>query len=886
MSLRICRMTATGFRKFREPVSIDGLTGGLNIIIEPNETGKSTLLEALRAAFFVRHGTKNQLTRSYAPHGDLVAPQILVDFEVDGASWSVTKRFLKSMSVEVSGPDGRAQGEDAEKRLHDLLGSVKDTSSKGDLSNQGALGLLWVGQAEALSVTAPGQIVRDTVRSILEAEVGAIMGGPGYRRVRDRIEEQYGVYWTQTGQRRGRLTEAQKAVEVAEGEAEEAGKRLAALEGNFRDLEDARTRLKLAEREIADEADIQARKALEAELEVARSAAQILTTRRAEKEAANGVAKALEDLQGRHRRALEARDAAGRALAKARERRAVVAADPGRAQEKVRQTREALERARVAQRDARVALDDGQKLQQLLRRRAAVAAARLRYAELGRLETQYRDAGAVSGSLIAPEHMASLEKHERKVAEARARMSVGTAVIVLSGDVSGVTVDGLPMAAGEHSVTQDVTIRVGGAEFLVRPPASVASAELELADAQRKRDLALETFGVASLAEARLRNEAAREAAAERRTLAARIDAVTPADDAIGLAAGSQALRLFVRELAEDDPQEEVAPPDIAALSRTLEEAENVFGPADGAYNSAMEAQRRLETDNIPLAAAEAGAESDLSHAEAQRAEIENLPEFADLDVSLTEARKRAAEAAVKLEEAMRNATAHDPVAIARRMTGIDDRMRLAGETCRKLETQIAHLRGTIESEGGKGLAERDAAAREAADAAREAFRRVTDEAETIRLLRNTLDEARAETSARFAGPVARRVKSYVDRLMPGCDLTFSEDLGLEGVIRGGLNEECTSLSKGTQEQLAVLTRIAFADILLEQGLPVSLILDDPLVYSDDVRLELLIDVICDAAKRMQVILLTCRDRAFRHVPGNRVCFEWSQKHEDKHTQY
>ena len=54
MSLVIRQIAVDGFRKFRTPFAIEGLTDGLNIIIEPNETGKSTLLEALRAAFFVR----------------------------------------------------------------------------------------------------------------------------------------------------------------------------------------------------------------------------------------------------------------------------------------------------------------------------------------------------------------------------------------------------------------------------------------------------------------------------------------------------------------------------------------------------------------------------------------------------------------------------------------------------------------------------------------------------------------------------------------------------------------------------------------------------------------------------------------------------------------
>ncbi|KQN24694.1 hypothetical protein ASE88_16820 [Sphingomonas sp. Leaf38] len=50
--------------------------------------------------------------------------------------------------------------------------------------------------------------------------------------------------------------------------------------------------------------------------------------------------------------------------------------------------------------------------------------------------------------------------------------------------------------------------------------------------------------------------------------------------------------------------------------------------------------------------------------------------------------------------------------------------------------------------------------------------------------------------------------------------------------------EDCVSLSRGPQEQLVVLTRFAIAVLLLEEGRPVSVILNDPLVYADDIRLD------------------------------------------------
>ncbi len=84
VSLELRRITVNDFRKFRAPITIDGLTDGLNIVVKPNETGKSTLLKAIRAAFFLPHQSSNQLKRSNQPFGKNVAPEVEVSFEVAG----------------------------------------------------------------------------------------------------------------------------------------------------------------------------------------------------------------------------------------------------------------------------------------------------------------------------------------------------------------------------------------------------------------------------------------------------------------------------------------------------------------------------------------------------------------------------------------------------------------------------------------------------------------------------------------------------------------------------------------------------------------------------------------------------------------------------------
>lgn len=874
MTLVIRRIAVDGFRKFRSPFVIEGLTDGLNIVIEPNETGKSTLLDALRAAFFVRHNTRNHLAQSFAPHGEAVGPEVKIDFDVDGAPWTVTKRFLRGQSIEVTGPQGRAQGEEAESRLNTLLGSVKDTSRNGDIATYGALGLLWVAQTGALQVAAPGQIVRDSIASTLEAEVGSIMGGEAYRRVRERVEAQFDLYWTPTGQTKGHQKEARDRAEAADIAVREATSRLNALDRSFTELEASRGRLKSVQRDIADPTNVQARKDLVGSLDIARAAAQILSTRTAEQEAAARRLSSLSDLKDRHENAIAARDAATTTLKAARERRNSVAAVLATAKTRGATARTDLDTARTNRNEARAALASGQEQLRQDRCQTAIAAARGRHEQLLTLQSQREEAKALAVTVISAELVAQLEEHDRTVAGAQAIIEAGATRISLSGQPEGVTIDGEPMAIGERILTSEARIEFGAVELLVSPPAAAASAEETLASAVRKRNAALEELGVADLAAARHRNEAARDAAAEVRTLDAQIAAVTPADDVMSLASGAEALKLFVSELMAPDGEanaKESALSDITALTEALENAETALARAEGVQDSAIEALQRAEEEDAPLAMAEARAASDLANATTMIEAVEVRAEWKTLDAEFPKAGEASAEAAVRLEDAKRDATAHDIAAINRKIELIDARARTSAEARTKLETEIARLEGTIESEGGLGLADRAAAAREEGEAAQAALQRTTEDAATIKLLRDTLEAARAETSAKFVGPVAKRAKRYIELLLPECELTFSNDLMLESVVRAGIEENCDCLSRGTQEQLAVLTRIAFADLLLEQGKPVSLILDDPLVYSDDGRLDTMIDILSEAATRMQVILLTCRDRAFRHVPGNRL---------------
>ena len=63
-----------------------------------------------------------------------------------------------------------------------------------------------------------------------------------------------------------------------------------------------------------------------------------------------------------------------------------------------------------------------------------------------------------------------------------------------------------------------------------------------------------------------------------------------------------------------------------------------------------------------------------------------------------------------------------------------------------------------------------------------------------------------------------------------------------------------------------------FAHIVdAEDGRAAPVILDDALVYTDDVRIERMFDALHRQAADVQILVLTCRQRAFRDLGGTQL---------------
>ena len=215
------RISVQNFRKLASPAVIEGLGAGVTIIAGDNEEGKSTLLLAIRTGLFERHNLGGRAAEAMQLFGSTVRPQIRLDFEIDGESYSITKGFVHRPSALLITPDGKLEGPAAEDRLAELLTfRVPSRESKPD--DRGILGLFWLEQGRVLEGGECGELGRSTLRSSLEQEVGDVLGGARGCRLVEAASARRDAWLTAKGRPRGELA-------GAIGEAESAAKRAAEL---------------------------------------------------------------------------------------------------------------------------------------------------------------------------------------------------------------------------------------------------------------------------------------------------------------------------------------------------------------------------------------------------------------------------------------------------------------------------------------------------------------------------------------------------------------------------------------------------------------------------------------------------------------------------------
>lgn len=207
--MKITRIRLEQFKQFRKPVEITGLTDGINLFTGPNEAGKSTIVAAVRAAFFERH--RSGSVDDLRPWGDASAsPTVELDFTVGGQPYRLTKSFLGKKRCELQAGPQRLDGASAEDHLAELLGFQYAGKGASAAQHWGIPGLLWIQQGAGQDIHDPVAHATDHLRNALNASLGEVASSGGDD-VLATVEAQRNELLTPAGGApRGALSEALK----------------------------------------------------------------------------------------------------------------------------------------------------------------------------------------------------------------------------------------------------------------------------------------------------------------------------------------------------------------------------------------------------------------------------------------------------------------------------------------------------------------------------------------------------------------------------------------------------------------------------------------------------------------------------------------------------
>lgn len=889
--MKLVSIEVKNFKRFTRTARITGLQPGLNVMFGRNEFGKSTLMRAINAAVFEKSNSARKEVRELRHVKNKTVPEVTLAFEIGGMAWTVQKRFAgqsgKTLLENTKGV--KYEGEEAEAEISRLFGF--DAGTKGDETS--IWGTLWVEQGKSFLGPSVAGRARSTIEGCIETQVGAVVGGERGQNIKETVQNAINVILTEkTGQPKGAYKQALTDIESLNIELADMKRRRDGVSADLKRLSEARSDLANLVRDRAtQDYDGKLAAAETARTEAVKRAAEVRELETRLELARTRAKNAAADLAQRTDLTQEIEDVKT-SLEPLAPRAQEAATEVNEAHLQVTKAENELAAAKTALAIAREHIG---KLEQA---RSAV----VMKADLDRLEGSLTSVRAVASKLglkrgaiaaitVKEEHLERIDAAGLALQKATAaKDAVATGVSFDLTDkgranlkVNGRNPDALQFTNQASSPTKIEMAGYGAIQIepKIKDLAKMANA---IADAEEELTQALAEAGVKSAADARVALASRRKLEKEADELAAELKATLKA---LGVAKikspedlADEVETLKGRLASETAKLDANAPMDLPSLESALKLAGKAVNEAQSTADSidaALTSYRAVESKAIK---AQSGITKQIESLGAVIRSKETVLEGfrkseADADVEqrvvLADAELQTQETALsaRLEAGDSDVEAHDAT-----ITRLKAARESTGRQISSLENSIAALDAGISSTSGLGLDEKiadKAADLERLEARCAAFK---EDAEVLSLLLDALGTAESEAKSKYLAPVVDRIQPYLGMLLPEAKIVIGENLEICGLLRGDLDEKMEMLSMGTQEQLAVLTRLAFADLLRDQDRPATVILDDALVYSDDDRIGRMFDVLTRAAKNTQILVFTCRASLFSRLGANMVSFE------------
>lgn len=845
-------------------VSIEGFGDGVNVLCAPNEAGKSTSFEALNALFFVKHSSTAADARTLRPYS---GGNCLVEADVTTprGRYRLTKQFFgrsHAKVLDLATNQILSQADEAEAFISDLV--------QGGAG--GPAGLLWVRQGVTGWDRRPKaeedseKHARTSLLQSVQGEVETITGGRRMAEILSATAASRAELVTATGRPRagGKYAAAIDLRDRLQAELQRLDTEVQAL----REALDRRASIqrRLAEVESPEErqARLEAVTAAEAAFENARLQHEALKTLEAELNLATERRSAVLREHDQHRDALARLAALSADLQAARSRHSETVGRRSAAGDAEKTARAEADQAEEAVVAARAALDQGDAAQ---RAREAVARSQAHRDSLAQaigIRSEIETLSAkIAAARVPSDAIRDLEALDVKIVRLTAIRDAARPSVTVeyeAGAPARLQLDGQDLAGGEdHGYDGHATLFAPGiARVHLRSNRPDDPGQLTaLEDARR---VLLASIGVGDVDAARARQTQAQHLegllGVEKARLAVmapegidRLQEIVAADEDIDPG-------LLDLDLDRDALQAtyEAAVERRRAAVTSLGECETIRSAADAAYVAAQTALAGLEAQEGQIAAI-------LGPVDTRETRLETLAG----NLALLQEAQVEAQAKV---DALRGRVTDLAIAEAalRRVRSVKE---AAEREVGSLREENAALNAQIRTRSDEAVEEDRNEKAEALAAAAARVASFEHEVAILDRLHGALDAARAEARELYLTPVMTELAPLLSLLFEDAVIAFNDQTLLpETLIRKGLEEEVACLSGGMREQLSILTRLAFARLMARDGRPAPVILDDALVYSDDDRIERMFNALHMQARDQQIIVFSCRQRAFQKLGG------------------
>ena len=585
--MKLRTLSVNQFKRFTEPTRLGELSDGLILVVGPNELGKSTLLDALRAVLFERYSSRARPIIALQNDRNSAAPVVELVFEVNGAEYTLTKRFVKSAYTQLQCPDGTLfEADAAEAELRNLLGFAEAGSRGASPETLGMWGVLWVQQGQSFGRPDLPDSARASLSAGLESEVGAVLGGRRGRELPQVIEQRRGELITAARrQPRGEYKDTLEHLRLLEQRLSEQQQQQRAMSDTLEQLAAAEARLKRLDDGNQDRVDRE-------DLKRAQDQLGEMMRREVQLEAAHS------ELQNRQRQLDQAQ--------RPQSERASLRAELADAQKQLHQKRERLQELQRHERESSAPLEElrqavdnveaaveaaeqseaqwrytfdlitcSAELSDLLQRQGDVAAAQQRLSDAQRRAEQIR---------VTDASLQSIRQTANTADQATAQLSVAATRIsfdIPSDRLTGIEAAGAPLTDPPTTIeaVQPVEIAIPERGRILIDPAIADHDKLLRAERAAKAKLraALREAGAQSLAEAEILRDQRRDLEADAIAAQQELERLAPPGGALALQNRIDELRQWQASLPSEWQTTELPERDHAeaALRSTQAELQN-----------------------------------------------------------------------------------------------------------------------------------------------------------------------------------------------------------------------------------------------------------------------------------------------------------------------